>query len=208
MIKKSFKPLIKSISLLAIPFLLSNCGPSLQTQIKGLSTEFSTLLVDQDKRVSEFKNREQAFNEALEQFRFSLTNLQIEKKEQAAHFKNEESIGVFLSSLSPEQSQNIMWMAKEYNALSTIYWNEIVPANATLEGIKARLEMLQAEKRERDLTFLYLLFSNIQIRAGAAVPKQQNSFDWLQQQNMINSLRNIENQLQRQRHQEMLRMLK
>lgn len=183
----------------------------MQTQIKVLSTEFSRLLVEQDKIVSEFKSREQALNEALEQFRFSLTNLHVEKAEQATRFKNEESIRAFLSSLSSEQSQEIIRMVKEHEALNTIYWNEIVPGNATLEGIKARLGMLHAEKREkseRNLVLLYLLFSNIQIRGGAAVSTQQSSSDWLQQQNMLNSLRNIEDQLQRQRRQEMLRNLK
>lgn len=199
MVKKPTKVLIRSMCLLAMLLLLSNCGPSLKTQIEQSEAEYSRLYVDQKTDIENYKVKQRSFDQNWIGWEFSLSNeqcTQIKKCSEQLEGENVRCWKTLIDSLSTEQLNELVKIGQEFNSLNAI-GDKIKERDRDLRQLWYKIDLLVRKKQIEDMNNLMLLgilLSNAHVSYGAAVqppPQPDILFQW----NIQDRLQRIENQL-------------
>lgn len=199
MVKKPTKVLIRSMCLLAMLLLLSNCGPSLKTQIEQSEAEYSRLYVDQKTDIENYKVKQRSFDQNWIGWEFSLSNeqcTQIKKCSEQLEGENVRCWKTLIDSLSTEQLNELVKIGQEFNSLNAI-GDKIKERDRDLQQLWYKIDLLVRKKQIEDMNNLMLLgilLSNAHVSYGAAVqppPQPDILFQW----NIQDRLQRIENQL-------------
>jgi len=199
MVKKPTKVFIRSMCLLAMLLLLSNCGPSLKTQIEQLEAEYSRLYVDQKTDIENYKVKQRSFDQNWIRWESSLSNeqcTQIKKCSEQLEGENVRCWKTLIDSLSTEQLNELVKIGQEFNSLNAI-GDKIKERDRDLRQLWYKIDLLVRKKQIEDMNNLMLLgilLSNVHVSYGAAVqppPQPDILFQW----NIQDRLQRIENQL-------------